>query len=71
MRTPDDIYEQFCGTCESLDLTDEESDSAELLAGIDQLMFNCAVCGWWYDVGEDSANTDEMTCESCGEEDAE
>lgn len=36
---------------------------------IDNVVFNCTCCGWWFGAGEwTEKETDELICESCGED---
>jgi len=41
------------------DLTDEDK------AIIDQEIFQCADCSWWYEVAEMSGDEDETICSNC------
>lgn len=47
------------------DLTDEQQ------AHIDQTIFLCSDCGWWFEMSEEtkSANDDEMGCRDCNPDD--
>jgi hypothetical protein len=54
------------GTCESL----EDALNIEECAELDEMVFCCDICGWWYDTGELAKNCpeDSLICEKCGED---
>lgn len=73
------IIEYLQGSCETLDNAiktitendelDEDCLTEEQLEEIDDHIFNCTTCGWWYEVGECSESDDgEMVCLDCDEE---
>jgi len=47
-------------------LTNEEH--TELLGELDNLGFNCVVCGWHYEIGDVSNKHDELVCTGCENE---
>ena len=54
-----DMFEQDSGDC----LTTEQ------LEEIDQEIFNCTQCGWWFELAEESESEDgEMICNGCADE---
>ena len=56
----DEAIQNVLGTdCDDSDLTQEE------LGEIDQEIFNCSTCNWWYEICEQSE--DGETCEDCKE----
>lgn len=34
---------------------------------VESVLFLCDTCGWWFEVGEESDNEEELTCISCEE----
>ena len=65
MRTAQEIADEYIGTALTLELTKEEDASIELHDALDELMFECCVCGWWF---ADHDLADEDTCVECWEE---
>lgn len=63
-RTAARIYAELCGTAE-YNLTDEELEDIQLMNQVDDLMFNCDCCGWWFDISEMS-DADQI-CTDCWE----
>lgn len=62
--------EELRGTPQSIHdvLTQAEIDDQEFIDGIDELVFECTVCGWWCERGEESQSptkTDEEECADC------
>jgi hypothetical protein len=66
----EDLINSLRGTCSTIDkelpedmefedLTDKEAMKLDLE------IFQCAQCGWWYDVSEMSENDDDQYCEGC------
>lgn len=70
----DEIIENTMGTCQSLEehleYFDMEIDdlSMEELGYIDDSIFNCDCCGWWYDLGEISDCEHSTVCMECDHE---
>lgn len=71
----DEIIEYLHGTCNSLYVavmyvTDDEYDSDDLtmeqLRKIDDEIFECEQCGWWFDMYE-QAECDYQVCNYCHE----
>ena len=61
------------GSCEALYVEYEEWEEDEIFLGIiDDAIFNCTQCGWWYDTSEHSPNeVDEFICVECSPEEDE
>jgi len=63
-----EIIDEYQGTCQFLSDSDinwlEEHGQ---LAAFDEVLFECEVCGWWYEIGE-QGDTDQLICESCFDE---
>jgi hypothetical protein len=71
-----ELYATLVGTCESLeyglkDLRDgsivEDNLSSKSLEAIDECMFLCDLCGWWYAIEEQAEDADETRCQECQE----
>lgn len=78
------IYDRVCGTPEDImmavDIIIEEGEidqnffrvnEMEILGIVDSNMFNCAICGWNYEISEVSLNASNMAdliCNNCGDE---
>lgn len=69
------IIEYLQGSCKTLtegiiavtendDLTEDDL-TAEQMQTIEDEIFLCSVCGWWYEVGEMSEAEDENICIEC------
>lgn len=65
-RTAEQIYEDLVGTATGT-MTEEEMDDTELMQQVDDLMFRCAGCEWWCEIGEASSgeDEDENYCADC------
>ena len=61
------VAEQLEGTAGNLSehATQEELDSAEFTEALDELVFECAVCGWWCPVDEMVEGGNENVCLDC------
>lgn len=71
----DTLIENTTGTCQSLEHHMEGFDmemddlSMKELAYIDDAIFECACCGWWYDLGSICPEIEEeMVCMNCKED---
>jgi hypothetical protein len=62
------------GTCKSLEEVCEDhfghepmdyDNEMEICQFVDNLIFNCVVCGWWFEMGDMAQYCDEWTCSSC------
>jgi len=72
------IAETLQGTCDTLQGAieecypgmSEEDMMADDHSALDQLIFLCTECGWWYEISENAETDDdsEMVCESCTDE---
>ena len=68
------IIDDLQGTCKSLCDVEEEYglEGGELdfheLNEIDQHIFLCDFCGWWYEVGDDCDYNGETYCPDCYDE---
>ena len=74
-KVMDALIDRTMGTCQSLDYHLEgfgmELDdlSLEELTYIDDAIFECGCCGWWYDLAELSDMVDQDTvCVRCVED---
>ena len=62
------LIEQLLGTCQDfsevgVDFYDLDKEEVEC---IDDAMFNCASCGWWFDLTDQSdRDFEEMVCINC------
>lgn len=68
-----ELVELLEGSCDSLDeatyyLFGKDSDflSQDDLADIDDNVFKCECCGWWYNISEMSGNGEQL-CQDCNE----
>jgi len=70
------IINYLQGTCKSIDdaiydIFGEDRDINDLSAGdyasIDERIFLCNTCGWWYEQGE-MAENDNWECEGCADD---
>ena len=74
----DKIISDTQGTCNPLDEAiqyhlgeneDEESLTDDERQQIDMEIFNCATCGWWYEICEQSEDGETCTdCKECEDE---
>lgn len=69
-----DIIYTLNGSCDSLEhilsLYNREDlqDNMEFLGYLDNEIFHCSCCYWWYDISEESGAIDgELTCNNCAE----
>lgn len=79
---PDDfnvhqLVEDLQGTCKTIqEFLPEGMDEDDLTeadhAHIDQEIFNCTECGWWYEVAQSTESADgENVCDECNPDDEE
>ena len=67
------IVEELNGSCDSLNqvLENHEADALEddtdFLGFLDDHIFNCVCCGWWFPISEVTTDEtqDELACNSC------
>ena len=64
-QTFDEVAEYYEWGFTYDDLTTAEEMRID--AALDNAIFNCAVCGWWCDMGDMAENCDEWTCSDCGD----
>jgi hypothetical protein len=70
-----EIISTLEGTCMTLDqgvvqvmeVEDFELD-IDALGHIDNYIFNCCTCGWWYEMSEEGGGEDEYICTNCIED---
>jgi len=70
-----EIIDDLQGTCQSIEdvlveyeLEYDDLDSKDFEA-IDDAIFNCVCCGWWYDLAEISTDVeDDTVCARCVED---
>lgn len=69
------IIENLMGTCKTVEEVcneyglEERDLAAEDFDEIDNSIFLCADCGWWYDLGEQGeCDGDDTICEKCYED---
>jgi len=61
--TCNDIPDYLPEGMDEYDLTDEDHEF------IDQEIFHCTVCGWWYEISEESGKDEsELICQDCAED---
>lgn len=63
--------DNFSQTVEELFGVDGDNLDMETLSKFDSELFNCPVCGWWYEIGEADEYNGESMCQSCAEDEAE
>lgn len=74
MKPWSDIFEDLRGTCENLSSYLENNelehleDDHDFLAQLDQNIFLCECCGWWYPVSEASEDYDATICVDCADD---
>lgn len=66
MKNINEIIEEYLGTCEPL--REEYLNDLELCRQIDELMFKCDCCDWWYEIAELENN---HICTDCYKEGAD
>lgn len=73
-KNADEIAYELQGTCKSLgeileyyEMEDAENDMT-FCAQLDQSVFCCEQCGWWFEISE-MAEDDTWRCEECATED--
>lgn len=68
--TPETVASELLGTCRTLNEVLTYYGAAELendetfCAALDNLVFCCTTCDWWFDVGNMSDNA-EWVCDEC------
>ncbi len=68
-----ELAEELRGTCKSLEdfATEEEQNDTEFLKALDEQVFCCEECGWWFEIGDlsedskDPAIEPELICREC------
>lgn len=71
-----ELIDYLRGSCKSLDggvreLFDIDGDdlTEEQLQEIDNEIFHCSQCGWWYEIAEESGKDDsDLICNDCADE---
>lgn len=61
-----DLAQELSGTC--MNYPETEDWTTQELRELDSLVFECMICGWWFDI-EDEA--EEQTCCDCYDEEEE
>ena len=70
----DELVQYLQGSCETLDegiitVLGKEYETSDLsnanVHQIDGEIFNCSICGWWFEVAEMSAEESESVCFEC------
>lgn len=77
MKTVEDIAYELQGTCISLTAMLEQHEMEEMendrnfCNALDALVFECELCGWWFEISEMCDQHDTWKCEDCchGDED--
>lgn len=67
----DDIMAVIDNDIEDGDITREEFHDNEMaiLEQVDNAIFNCARCGWWFELCElEDSEEGDLVCSSCNEE---
>lgn len=67
MKTAEEIANELEGTCQSIgDVCEEgEDDDEALMREVDDLVFCCDACGWWFAAGDQD---EQGRCEHCAED---
>lgn len=64
-----EVAEEVRGTCKMLEefATEEELKNLEFLKAIDDQVFYCIGCGWWYEISDlcDDESETELVCIQC------
>ena len=61
-----EAIDHLSGSCEALWVEySEYEDDDKFLAILDESIFNCVGCGWWYPVSELNHQNGEYVCEEC------
>ena len=70
-QAADKVANYLSGTCMSLEKALEQCDlpedlnmNSDFCTRLDSIVFQCACCEWWFEIGEMSASVD-WTCEEC------
>lgn len=71
-----ELIEYLHGSCKSLDegcqdLFEQDSEvlTADQLQEIDNEIFRCSQCGWWYEIAEESGKDEsDLICNNCADE---
>ena len=70
LPTADEIYAEYCGTCDSL--PEEVLADSDLCEQVEHLMFECMTCNWWCDVSEQREDdSGQNVCSDCKDDDDE
>ncbi len=66
----EDLGIRYQGTCTSLSCKDSEFlEEFDLFQELDNVLFECTGCGWWYESGDDGpCPAGEHWCTDCSEE---
>jgi hypothetical protein len=64
-----DMVDELMGTC--MMSPDFEDWTMEELEEFDDMIFECTICGWWYEIGELGDSHDELACVECTTEEEE
>ena len=68
------LISELQGTCKTIqeflpEGMEEDDLTEEDLQEIDNEVFLCSVCGWWYEICEESGSDEsELICNDCSEE---
>lgn len=66
-RTVEQFIQEVCGTCDG-GFNEEESDDVSFMVEVEESIFRCECCDWWFE-NEDKADNDcELLCLHCNEE---
>ena len=69
----DHLVESYRGTCNSIGPKDESFlEDFDRYQDLDNEIFNCGTCGWWYDSSEEGESLNwERTCSECSADEEE
>jgi hypothetical protein len=59
------VIEDLKGTCSNIDVADFTIEELEKL---DSEIFECSICGWWYDIEEEVGEGTTLQCKDCKNE---
>jgi hypothetical protein len=66
MKIAKEAVEHLNGSCESLYVNySDYEENDEFLAYVDEHIFNCVCCGWWFPVSDLNHKDGEYVCEEC------
>lgn len=59
------VIDELKGTCNNIDLADFTIEELEKL---DSEIFECSICGWWFNIDEEVGEGTNLLCKECNDE---